>query len=131
MRVLARQVVSELFKHARMNVVGVEFVRMDPPYIVGFIVDCWRSGYRASDVYGLVLLACFAIGVGDDVVRVRVNAKEACDFSLHARFLFGFTDRAFGRALAEFLLAAGDGPLTCVTALDEQDLAGLVDDQEI
>src|SRR2546423_2920515 len=131
MRVLARQVVSELFKHARMDVVGAEFVRMDPPYIVGFVVDCWRSRYRPSNVRSLVLLARFAIGVGDDVVRVRVNAEEASDLGLHAGFLFSFTNSAFSSALTKLLLAARDCPLARIASLDEQDLAGLVDDQEV
>lgn len=62
--------------HARVDVVLVEVSRLDEGDAVGLLVDRRHSADGSADVGVLVLLADLTVGVGDDVVRVGVDAEE-------------------------------------------------------
>ncbi|SEQ03033.1 hypothetical protein SAMN05216481_103355 [Streptomyces radiopugnans] len=80
--------------HAGVDVVPVDVGQGDEADIAGLVVDRGFTADGAADVGGLVLLADLAVGVGDDVVRVGVDAEEAGDLGYDAGLLQALAYRA-------------------------------------
>lgn len=99
-----------------MDVVLVEVGRLDEADSVGLVVDGGLASDGAADVGVLVLLADFAVGVGDDVVRVGVDAQETGDLGDDAGLLQAFPYRALSRRLTDVLSATRQGPLARIAA---------------
>lgn len=67
---------------------------MDTTNIVSFVVAGGFAAGGAADVGVLALLTDLAVGVGDDVFRVGVDAEEAGDLSADAGLFRAFADGA-------------------------------------
>lgn len=61
---------------------AVELGRVDEPHVGGLVADCEGAADDAAVVGDVELLADFAVGVGDHVLRVGVDAEEADDLDV-------------------------------------------------
>src|SRR5882757_9442503 len=101
---------ADLFVHARVNAEGAEVVGVYPAHAVGLVVDGGLAADAAADVRDFVLLTDLAIGVRDDVCRVRVDAEYAGDLRDDAGLFLTLARGALGGALADVLGASGQSP---------------------
>jgi hypothetical protein len=122
--------VAELPPLRWVDVQRLQFARGEPSGRRRLVVGCRLAGEQAAEQDDLVLLADLAVGVGDDVTRVGVNAEQPGHLDRDAGLLERLAHSALGDGLSELLLAYGDRPLAGVAAPLEQHAAALVDGQD-
>lgn len=85
----------------------VEVGGVDEAEVGGFVADGECAAGDAGKVGDGELLADFAVGVGDDVCGVGVDAEEAGDGDVEAGFFFDLADGALLEGFADVHGAAG------------------------
>jgi hypothetical protein len=86
-RVGTVQVVADQLAHPLVDVQDAQLIGGDPASPICFIVDRRYALDRTSDIRVLVLLADLSVAVGNDVVRVGVDAEETGDLREDASLL--------------------------------------------
>jgi hypothetical protein len=122
-RMRAAEPVSQLPPLRGVDVQAVQFGDGEPADVAGLVVGLGLAADRAAQEDHLVFLADLAVGVGDDVAGIGVDAQDASHLDGDAGLFAGLPDSAFGDGLAKFLLPHRDGPLAGIAAALEQDPA--------
>ncbi len=110
-----------------MDLHGRSFSEGEVTNLARLVTGAEFSRDRATREAHRELLADLTVGVLNDVARVAVDANEPGDVDFNARLFKHLTTATVSDSFAGLHGAAGNGPETVVSALDEQNSIHVVD----